>query len=90
MLTTPAPPARIWAKGADLGEQLGTIGVNKKCVCIDHFKDESSKLIMQVGMVFNPGWTDAIVIVSEVLTRLPVWAQYLYAEYVLSRFKPTK
>ena len=45
---------------------------------------------MQVGMVFNPGWTDAIVVVSEVLTRLPVWAQYLYAEYVLDQFKPTK
>jgi len=45
---------------------------------------------MQVGMVFNPGWTDAIVVVSEVLTRLPVWAQYRYAEYVLDQLKPTK
>jgi len=41
-------------------------------------------------MIFNPGWTDAIVVVSEVLTRLPVWAQYPYAEYVLDQLKPTK
>ena len=41
-------------------------------------------------MVFNPEWTDAIVIVSEVLNRLPVWAQYLYAEYVLDQLKPKK
>jgi hypothetical protein len=44
----------------------------------------------QVGMIFNPGWTDAIVVVSEALTSLPVWAQYPYAEYVLDQFKPTK
>ncbi|KAF9788421.1 hypothetical protein BJ322DRAFT_1018988 [Thelephora terrestris] len=65
---------RIWAKGASLGEQLGTVAINKKCV----------------GMIFNPGWADAIVIVSEALTRLPVWAQYPYAKYVLDQFKPTK
>lgn len=41
-------------------------------------------------MVFNPEWVDAIVVVSEVLTRLPVWAQYCYAEYVLNQLKPTK
>jgi len=41
-------------------------------------------------MVFNPAWIDAIVVVSEFLTRLPVWAQYPYAEYVLDQFKPTK
>jgi len=35
-------------------------------------------------------WTDAIVIVSEALTRLPVWAQYPYAKYVLDQIKPTK
>ena len=29
------PLARIWAKGADLGEQVGTIGVNKQSVCSD-------------------------------------------------------
>jgi hypothetical protein len=45
---------------------------------------------MQVGMVFNPEWTDAIVVVSEVLTRLPVWAQYPYAEYAIEQLKPTK
>ena len=74
----------------DLGEQTGTIGVNKKCVCIDQLVYKSLEFIMQVGMVFNPGWTDAIVVVSEVLTRLPVWAQYRYAEYVLDQLKPTK
>lgn len=41
-------------------------------------------------MVFNPRWTDAIVVISEVLVLLPVWAQYLYAEYVLDRLKPRK
>jgi len=45
---------------------------------------------MQVGMIFNPGWTDVIVVISEVLNRLPVWAQYPYAEYVLDQLKPTK
>lgn len=44
----------------------------------------------QVGMIFNPGWADAIVVISEALTRLPVWAQYPYAEYVLDQLKPTK
>lgn len=41
-------------------------------------------------MIFNPGWVDAIVVVSESLARLPVWAQYPYAEYVLNQLKPTK
>jgi len=27
--------ARVWARGANLGEQLGTISVNKECVCTD-------------------------------------------------------
>lgn len=50
----------------------------------------SLKFMMQVGMVFNPKWTDAIVVVSEVLNRLPVWAQHPYAEYVLDQLKTTK
>jgi len=45
---------------------------------------------MQIGMVFNPKWTDAIVVVSEVLARLPARAQYPYVEYVLDQFKPNK
>lgn len=82
--------ARIWARGADLGEQVGAINVNKKPVCNKSLFCSLLILMVQVGMIFNPEWTDAIVIVSEALTRLPVWAQYPYAEYVLDQFKPTK
>ena len=38
--------ARVWAKGADLGENLGTISANKKCVCSDLFRPESLKFMM--------------------------------------------
>ena len=41
-------------------------------------------------MIFNPEWTDAIVVISEGLIRLPVWAQYPYAGYVFDQLKPTK
>lgn len=46
--------------------------------------------MVQVGMIFSPGWTDALVVISEALTRLPVWAQHPYAEYVLDQLKPAK
>ena len=82
--------ARIWAKGADLGEQVGAINLSKKPVCNKSLFYSLVILMVQVGMIFNPEWTDAIVVVSEVLTRLPVWAQYPYAEYVLDQLKPTK
>lgn len=37
MSIKPMFSARIWAKGADLGEQLGTVGVNKNGVRTDQF-----------------------------------------------------
>ncbi|GLB41105.1 hypothetical protein LshimejAT787_0903200 [Lyophyllum shimeji] len=66
--------AKYWARGADLGEQSGAVAVNN----------------IQVGLVFNPKWTKATVIISEALTRLPVWSMHQYALTVLDSLKPTK
>ncbi|KAK2460005.1 hypothetical protein APHAL10511_008011 [Amanita phalloides] len=65
---------KFWAKGAHLGEQKGTVQVNK----------------VDVGLVFIPAWGDTTVIVSESLTRLPVWLQHSYAFHIVEQLKPTK
>lgn len=66
-------PGAFWARGADLGEQTGAVAVNG----------------VQVGLVFNPPWTAANVIVSEALSRLPVWAMHPYAQTIVDTLKPT-
>jgi len=66
--------AKYWARGADLGEQSGAIAVNN----------------IQVGLVFNPKWTKTTIIISEALTRLPVWSMHQYAFTMLDYFKPPK
>ena len=43
--------ARVWAKGAGLGEQSGTIGVNKKCV-------RSDQPILPIVDIYNVGRND--------------------------------
>ncbi|KAI0063664.1 hypothetical protein BV25DRAFT_1869747 [Artomyces pyxidatus] len=65
---------KFWAQGADLGEQKGAVYVNN----------------ISVGLFFEPSWTDAIVLVSEVATSLPIWAMYPYAQAVLDLVKPER
>ncbi|KAH8112852.1 Svf1-like-domain-containing protein [Phellopilus nigrolimitatus] len=64
----------VWGKGAKLGEQVGQVSVNKRAI----------------GLVFKPSWAASPVIVSEALTRLPVWAMHAYAEAILGRWKPSR
>ncbi|KAF8632646.1 hypothetical protein AX17_004779 [Amanita inopinata Kibby_2008] len=65
---------KYWAKGAKLGQQTGTVQANN----------------VEVGLVFNPPWTNATVIVSEALNRLPVWAQHGYALRVIDHLEPSR
>ncbi|KAF5366242.1 hypothetical protein D9758_005744 [Tetrapyrgos nigripes] len=63
---------KYWAKGIKLGEQAGSIYVNK----------------IQVGLVFAPSWSKSTVIVSETFTRLPLNYIHDYAEFILNELKP--
>ncbi|KAF7377769.1 Membrane-bound transcription factor site-2 protease-like [Mycena sanguinolenta] len=63
---------KYWARGAELGEQVAAVMVNK----------------IQVGLLFQPKWTKAAVLVSEVTTRLPLWGMHPYARTVLEALKP--
>ncbi|KAJ7856669.1 hypothetical protein B0H14DRAFT_2752369 [Mycena olivaceomarginata] len=63
---------KYWARGAELGEQVAAVMVNK----------------IQVGLLFRPSWTQAVVLVSEVTTRLPLWGMHLYARTVADALKP--
>ncbi|KAJ7653303.1 hypothetical protein DFH06DRAFT_1205270 [Mycena polygramma] len=63
---------KYWARGADLGEQIAAVMVNE----------------IQVGLLFRPSWTQAVVLVSEVTTRLPLWAMHPYARAVLEKLQP--
>ncbi|TFK37065.1 hypothetical protein BDQ12DRAFT_685759 [Crucibulum laeve] len=64
---------KVWARGASLGEQTGAVMVNG----------------VQIGLVFSPFWTKSNVIVSEALSRLPVWAMHKYAQNIIDTLKPT-
>lgn len=65
---------KYWAQGARLGEQTGSVHANN----------------VEVGLVFSPTWTSAIIIISEALTRLPIWAQHTYALEIIKHFEPTR
>ncbi|KAH6904323.1 hypothetical protein BKA70DRAFT_1154447 [Coprinopsis sp. MPI-PUGE-AT-0042] len=65
--------AGLWAKGADLGEQIAAICVNK----------------VQVGLVFKPTWTQATVIVSETFTKLPFSFMHPYSAKIFEAFQPS-
>jgi hypothetical protein len=41
-------------------------------------------------MLFRPVWADVIVVISEAIARLPVWAMHGYADFVLEHMKPIK
>lgn len=63
----------FWADGADLGEQQGAIFVNNT----------------QVGLLFKPSSTRAVVLVSEVTTALPLWSMNKYVNDILDRLQPS-
>jgi hypothetical protein len=65
---------KYWANGSRLGEQTGSVQVNG----------------VEVGLVFHPTWTNAVIIISEVLVRLPVWAQHVYALTIVEHLRPTR
>ncbi|KZP27712.1 hypothetical protein FIBSPDRAFT_780625 [Athelia psychrophila] len=65
--------AKIWAKGANLGEQIGGALVNG----------------VQVALIFSPSWTQANIVVSEATTRLPVWAMHTFAEAIIEALGPS-
>jgi len=64
--------AKFWARGASLGEQTGGVYVNK----------------VEVGLVFNPSWTSSTIVISEVTTRLPLWAMHKFSKYVIDTLSP--
>ncbi|KAI0045793.1 hypothetical protein FA95DRAFT_1583281 [Auriscalpium vulgare] len=63
---------KFWAAGANLGEQKGAAYVNS----------------VSIGMLFQPLWTKATVVVSEATTLLPIWAMHPYSEAVFNFLKP--
>ncbi|KAJ3489285.1 hypothetical protein NLJ89_g11543 [Agrocybe chaxingu] len=62
----------IWAKGASLGGQTGAVYANN----------------VQIGLAFNPSWTKSIVIISEALSGLPLYAMNPYAKHILESLQP--
>ncbi|KAJ7489551.1 hypothetical protein FB451DRAFT_1081218 [Mycena latifolia] len=73
LLVASSALAKFWARGANLGEQIAAVMVNK----------------IQVGLLFRPSWTKSVVLVSEVTTRLPLWAMHPYARAVLEALQPS-
>ncbi|OJA07802.1 hypothetical protein AZE42_03420 [Rhizopogon vesiculosus] len=67
------PAGKFWADGANLGEQQGTILVNN----------------IQVGSLFKPSSTRAVVLVSEATTALPLWSMNKYANGILDHLRPS-
>jgi hypothetical protein len=73
LIVAQGDPGAFWTKGADLGEQIGAITVNG----------------VHIGFLFNPSWAKINVIISESLSKLPVWAMHPYAQAILDALKPT-
>lgn len=67
------PAGDFWADGADLGEQQGAIFVNN----------------IQMGLLFKPSSTRAVVLVSEATTALPLWSMNKYVNDILDRLQPS-
>ncbi|KAK0496980.1 hypothetical protein EDD18DRAFT_183085 [Armillaria luteobubalina] len=81
---------RIWARGANLGEQTGAVYVNEISVCSPFISVTSENNDTKVGLCFNPKWTNATIIISEVTTKLPIWAMNEYGKQILEALKPSK
>jgi hypothetical protein len=63
-----------WAKGANLGEQIGSLQVNNR----------------EVGLLFGPTYTKALILISEALLLLPLFAMNPYAKFALDSFGTTR
>lgn len=86
--------ARIWGKGANFGEQIGDVSVNGIQVRSRSIEIVSEHQLIellgsQVASLFSPSWTQANVIVSEISTRLPVWAMHKFSEAVIEALAPS-
>ncbi|KAJ7148641.1 hypothetical protein C8R43DRAFT_512671 [Mycena crocata] len=73
LLVATGDVGKYWARGADLGEQIAAVMVDK----------------IQVGLLFRPSWTQIVVLVSEVTARLPLAAMHTYARTVLETLQPS-
>ncbi|KAJ7131691.1 hypothetical protein C8R43DRAFT_1024300 [Mycena crocata] len=73
LLVATGDVGKYWARGADLGEQIGAVMVDK----------------IQVGLLFRPSWTQTVVLVSEATARLPLRAMHPYARTVLDALQPS-
>jgi hypothetical protein len=82
--------AKFWARGANLGEQCGVIAVDG--IQVREGRSFFYDIVTpdQVGLAFRPAWTKAVVIISEVLARLPLWAMFHYASTILDTLKPSR
>jgi len=67
-------PGVVWAKGADLGDEVDTVVMGSPAV----------------GMVCKANWTNANIIESEVYTTLPVSAKHAYAQAIIDKLKPER
>jgi len=90
---------RLWARGANLGEQIGAVTVNGVQVRyvflislsfpID-ISDITDPNMEQMGLAFRPSWTTSTIIVSEALSKLPLCAMHRYAETIIESFTPRR
>lgn len=67
-------PGAVWAKSADLGDEIGTVVMGSPAV----------------GMVCKANWTSANIIVSEIYATLPVSAKHAYVQAIIDKFKPER
>lgn len=83
-----------WAKIVNLGEQKAGIYVDKLQVRILYppMTTRGTTDTVQVGLLFLPSWTRAVVVVSEAetRTRLPLFAMTTYTKAVIERLQPTR
>ncbi|KAH9979788.1 hypothetical protein BJV74DRAFT_857483 [Russula compacta] len=65
---------KVWAQGAQLGEQRAAVVVDD----------------LAVGLIFLPSWSDALVMVSEAFEILPTREMRPYAEAIINFYNPTR
>lgn len=83
-----------WARTIDkFGEQQAGIYVNNLPVRIPSLLCMLGKNdTIQVGLLFCPSWTSAVIVVSEAetRTRLPLFAMSTYTTAIIERLQPTR
>jgi glyoxylate carboligase len=84
--------ARFWSKGVNLGEQTGLITVNgiQVLLCWNGLPSMCLDNVGQVGLIFNPPWTEAVILLSEVTAKLPPWAMHRYAQELVDSVQPSR